>query len=113
MSPGARSLTLSAEEIDLLQRLDRIQQGARVVSTTFRATPIIQLLSSPRPSGLVITLTTNEWSKIGGALGAMQKIEACTVRDVITLWMIHNQFSSDSSAEFFRLLLDGAEAKCV
>lgn len=112
MSPGVRSLALSDVEIDLLQRLDRIQQGARVVSATLRATPIIQLLSSPRPSGLIITLATNEWSEIGGALDAMQKIEACTVRDVIMLWQVHNQFSSDTSAEFFRLLLDGAEAKC-
>lgn len=111
--PELQGLRFSAAEIQLLRRIDQIQQGAGIVETMLKAAPFIQLLSAPHPVDLAITIGTNDWDKIYGSITALRKIQACKVAEAINLWIVEgNSYSSDKSQRFFETLLAKAEEIC-
>lgn len=107
-------LRFSNEEVALLKDLDRIQSGAGVASSMLKAAPFIQLFSSPNPVDVAITITTNDWDKILGAIQALQKIAACKTSETIAFWkdVDGNNYSSKKSEEFFSQILSKADAEC-
>jgi hypothetical protein len=108
------NLKFSKEELQLLKRLDQIQKGAGLSSSMLKTAPFILLFGSPSPEDVAITIATNDWDKILGALKSLQKIQACeTVKD-IDLWkeVDDNSYSSPASEAFFTTLREKAEAAC-
>ncbi|MGY3547350.1 hypothetical protein [Bradyrhizobium sp. USDA 4469] len=109
-----KDVKFSKEEMTLLKRLDQIQKGAGVSSSMLKATPFIQLFGSPAPVDVAITIVTNDWDKIFGALKSLKKVQACQTVKEIDLWKDAdgNDYSSSKSQSFFEQVRAQADTEC-
>lgn len=109
-----KGLKFSKEELELLKRLDQIQSLAGISSTMLKAAPFFELFSSPDPVDVAITIGTNDWDKISGALAGLQKIQSCKTVEEIDTWkdVDGNSFSSSKSEAFFTELRSKANSRC-
>jgi hypothetical protein len=112
--PDIKNISFSREELALLKRLDQIQTGAGVSSSMLKAAPFVQLFGSPEPVDVAITIATNDWDKIFGALKGLKKIQACQTVKEIDLWKDAdgNSYSGPKSENFFNQLRAQADSEC-
>jgi hypothetical protein len=83
-------LKFSREEVELLKTIDKIEKAAGVTESMLKATPFIEILTSLSPHEMLITVTMNDWDRIGPALKAMGQIKACKVSGEIALFVVEN-----------------------
>jgi hypothetical protein len=84
------NLKFSREEVDLLKAIDKIEKAAGVTESMLKATPFIEIFTSLSPHEMLITVTMNDWDRIGPALKAMGQIKACKVSEEIALFVVEN-----------------------
>ena len=108
------SFSLSKPEIALLKRLNQIEVGAGISKTMLKAAPFVSLFSSTSPIDVAVTLTTNDWDQILGALTALGKLNACKTVEAIDLWkdVDGNEYSSSASERFFARIRSKASSQC-
>jgi hypothetical protein len=108
------AVKFSKNEILLLKRLDQIQTGANVLKSMLKAAPFAQLVGSTSLIDMTITVSTNDWDQIFGALTALNKIESCKTVEAIDLWkeVDGNEFSSAETETFFKRIRSKADTRC-
>ncbi len=77
-----------------------------------KLSPFITLAASPAPSDVAITIGSNDWDKIYGALTGLKKIETCQTSKEIQLFEIDGDYSSSASKEFFTDLKSKSDEVC-
>jgi hypothetical protein len=107
-------LRFSKEELALLKRLDQIQTGAGIASSMLKAAPFVELLASSDPVEVAITVTTNDWNQIYGALTGLKKVAACKTVEEIDYWkdVDDNNYSSPKTEKFFTEVRSKANSSC-
>jgi hypothetical protein len=85
-----KNLRFSKEELELLKDIKKIEDAAAVTQSLLKATPFIQIFASTTPLEMAITVTTNDWDRIGPAVSAMGKIRACKISGEIAAFRADN-----------------------
>jgi hypothetical protein len=98
----------------LLQRLNQIEVGAGISSTMLKVAPFVQLMGSPAPTDVAITITTSDWDLISSSLQGLKKIQACKIVEEIDLWkdVDGNKYSSPKAEKVFTEVRSRANAGC-
>jgi hypothetical protein len=115
LSQGAISnLKFSKTELDLLKDINNVAAAAGVSTTILKLSPFIALFSSPSPVDVAITVTTNDWDKIGGALSTIKQASACKIAEMIFSWseIDDNKYSSKQTETFFKQIKSKSDSVC-
>jgi hypothetical protein len=109
-----KGLKFSQKELQLLKDIDRIESGAGMAATMLKVSPFVMLFGSPSPVDVAITVTTNDWDKIGGSLSNLQKIASCKIVETIDYWIDvdGNSYSNPNSKLFFETMRSKANKGC-
>jgi hypothetical protein len=79
-----------------------------------KLSPFIAIATSTSPEEMVITVGTNDWDQIYGALKGLNKIEACKIFEAIISWhdIDNNEYSSQDTSKFFEDIKNKADKNC-
>ena len=67
----------SAEDIAVIKQLKTVKDVTEASAKLLLSFPVIELLASPNPVDVAITLTTADWSGMTNGAKSLQKIAAC------------------------------------
>lgn len=109
--PTLEDIQFTAEEVALLQRIQVIEENFRVARSILAAAPFLQLLASPSPEDMLITVTSTEWDLMAESITVIDVITACEIVKAIDLHRIKRPFRGKAK-QFFAPMYENYNARC-
>jgi hypothetical protein len=105
----------SAEDIAVLKQLKTVKDVADASARLLLSSPVIELLASPSPVDVAITLTTADWSGMTKGANGLQKIAACRMLTIVQEHLsdaTSDRVPTGEAANYFQTLEDGFSKQC-
>lgn len=105
----------SAEDIAVLKQLKTVKDVADASARLLLSSPVIELLASPNPVDVAITLTTADWSGMTNGTKGLQKITACRMLTIVQEHLsdaTSDRVPTGEAANYFQTLENGFSKQC-
>jgi hypothetical protein len=105
----------SAEDIAVLKQLKMVKDVADASAKLLLSSPVIELLASPNPVDVAITLTTADWSGMTNGAKGLKKIAACRMLTIVQEHLsdaTSDRVPTGEAANYFQTLEDGFSKQC-
>lgn len=105
----------SAEDIAVLKQLKTVKDVTNATAQLLLSSPVIELLASPNPVNVAITLTTADWSGMTNGAKGLQKIAACRMLTIVQEHLsdaTSDRIPTGEAANYFQSLEEGFSKQC-
>ena len=104
-----------AEDIAVLKQLKTVKDVTNATAQLLLSSPVIELLASPNPVNVAITLTTADWSGMTNGAKGLQKIAACRMLTIVQEHLsdaTSDRIPTGEAANYFQSLEEGFSKQC-
>ncbi len=108
-------IKFSAEDVAVLKQLKTIKDITDAAAKLLLSSPVIELLASPSPVDVTITLTTSDWNGLTNGAKGLQKIAACRMLTIVQEHLsdaTSDRVPSGEAAAYFQTLEGGFNKQC-
>lgn len=113
--PLSGDITFSRADIGVLTQIRNIQSVSKTAAALLLSAPVIQMLASPNPTEVAVTLATTDWADMKRGPSGIGVIAACRIVQILEVHM-DSALSDDppegAAREYFRQLALANDTRC-